>query len=261
MAVLCRDHNLLFIMVPGTGCSVIGGVLRECLGGEWLPEKDLFEGPRLKIAHKHCTVPQLLEHGQLTHAELNDLTVFATVRNPFDRFVTEYQRLVGGWTEQSLAHQEKWRNAKPEHQAYHARRVKRTNRRVALAKALGFDGWLAGKLAKWRFETRWMPRDERHERLMRLTYPLTEGVSTFIRYEALEDDLNRVLTEAGVTSPVQLPHHNKTPGKAPYPSYYSVFSQKLVERILQRELEAFGYVFAASDDAAMQGASQALPIA
>ena len=38
MAIICRDHRLLFVMVPGTGCSVVGKALQEELDGTFFPE-------------------------------------------------------------------------------------------------------------------------------------------------------------------------------------------------------------------------------
>ncbi len=243
MAIICRDYRLVFVMVPGTGCSVVGGALRRELGGEWLPERDLFEGSRLLVGRKHCSVPQLLAHGILSPRERREYTVFATVRNPYDRLVTEYQRLVGAWTNQKLQHEARRLGGGAAQKAYLARRVRRTRQRVRLARALGFDGWLLGKLAKWRFDTRWMSSEERQAQYDRLVYPLTEGVDRYLRYERLEDDLNRVLADAGVTTPIQLPRRNQTPGKAPYPSYYSALSRGAVERMLAPQLARFGYEF------------------
>lgn len=255
MAIICRDYKLIFIQVPGTGCSVIGGVLRSQLGGEPLPEADVFEGTRLLVSHKHNSLPQLLEHRLIEPGDLERYTVFATVRNPFDRLVTEYQRLVGSWNDQAFERQKRKLPDEAGAQAYLARRMAKTRRRSRMARAMGFNGWLTGKLLKWRVETRWMDEQTRRDHYRRLAYPLTEGVHTLIRYERLEADLNGVLRQAGVAGGVALPHKNKTPGKAPYQSYYSAMSRRLVERALRHELALFGYTFegAPEEDEALPG--------
>src|SRR5690554_2687991 len=99
MAIICEDLKLLFIMPPATGCSVLGGVLQKQFGGRYLPEQDIRSNGR-HLSRKHNSLPQLFEHQVLTVEERDQLLVFATIRNPFDRWVTYYQRLVGEWTEE-----------------------------------------------------------------------------------------------------------------------------------------------------------------
>src|SRR5690606_23489876 len=101
MAIICRDHRLLFIMVPGTGCSVVGNLLIEEFGGEWIPSSNIIVDNRIAVQRKHSRLPELIRTGLLTPEEVEEYLVFATVRNPFDRLVTYYQRLIGPWVEYS----------------------------------------------------------------------------------------------------------------------------------------------------------------
>lgn len=66
-------------MVPGTGCSVVGLVLREQLGG-----KD--------IGNKHDDLPTLIRNTHFTEENRKDYLIFSNIRNPFDRWVTHSQR-------------------------------------------------------------------------------------------------------------------------------------------------------------------------
>ena len=93
MAIFCPDLNLLFIMVPGTGCSVVGNVLARDFGGQFLPAQDIMENGKVIHQRKHNTVQQIISDGLLEPQRIKQLLVVATVRNPFDHFVTYFQRL------------------------------------------------------------------------------------------------------------------------------------------------------------------------
>ena len=79
MAILCRDHKLLFVMVPRTGCSAIGGVLQRQFSGVWVPEEAIFRGSTRILDKKHNTIGQLLRHRVLTKAEIGGCLKFATI--------------------------------------------------------------------------------------------------------------------------------------------------------------------------------------
>ena len=87
MAIICPEYKLLFIMVPGTGCSAIGSVLRDQFGGQYLPSDNIFQENEKLLGRKHNSISQLLEHGIISHAEVKAYVKFGTIRNPFDRFV------------------------------------------------------------------------------------------------------------------------------------------------------------------------------
>ena len=106
MAIICRDHKLLFIMVPASGCTALGDVLQKRLGGEWFPSEDLIKN-NYKIPHKHTSIQELLEYNLMTKRELSKYLKFATVRNPFDRWVTLYQRRVGEWFQTKIENKQK----------------------------------------------------------------------------------------------------------------------------------------------------------
>jgi hypothetical protein len=100
MAIICRDYKLLFIQVPATGCSSVSKVLIEQFGGEKLPQQDLMLAGKYKlVGEKHNSLSQLLGFNLISRQALKSYIVFGTVRNPFDRFATAYQRYISSWWE------------------------------------------------------------------------------------------------------------------------------------------------------------------
>jgi hypothetical protein len=66
------------------------------------------------------------------------------------------------------------------------------------------------------------------------------------RYETLEDDLNKALAEAGVTTRIEVPRVNVTPSKdasRDYRSYFSPELRDLVASWYSPEIELLGYKF------------------
>ena len=95
MAVIARDHGLLFIMVPHTGSSAVGRALIEQCGGTWLPDKPERDAKGdIVLPRKHNTVPQLIAHGVISREERARLVTAGTTRNPFDWLVSQYLRML-----------------------------------------------------------------------------------------------------------------------------------------------------------------------
>jgi hypothetical protein len=53
MAIICSEHKLLFIMVPGTECSVVGKVLQQQLERAFLLEQPVRDNGRVAVQRKH----------------------------------------------------------------------------------------------------------------------------------------------------------------------------------------------------------------
>jgi len=248
MAIICREHRLLFIMVPGTGCSAVANALVRQVAGQWLPESDLVVGTRKVLNRKHNSIDDLLRFELITPGELHNHLTFATIRNPFDSLVTQYERLTGEWMERYIT--ERWipyMSGEPPELVAQLMQRKRDD--IAEARRLGFEGWLRRLLQTRTLLARasaWAKGVRRRRRVGRriyLPYPMIDGVRELIRYERLEDDLNRLLRQAGVNRVVEVPRMNVTPGKRPYTEYYSERSRRLVEARLGKELQRFGYRF------------------
>lgn len=250
MAILCPEHKLLFVMVPGTACSVIGSELQRHLGGVWLPEKELVVDGRIVLRRKHNTVEQMLRAGVLSEKDCDDLLIFATARNPYDRFVTYYQRLVGDWADNYLEWtanrlERERENLTDEEYDVQLRRVDhlkdRKERRVKLLKTFGFNNWLKATLIRWKYADLRKPSSDGGS--MEKSFPMLGRVNVAIRYERLEEGLNQVLRMAGVTEPISIPQRNVTPGKRSYKEYYSRSTRYFVQATLKDQLATFGYDF------------------
>lgn len=258
MAIICRDYKLLFIQVLGTGCSSISDVLIEKFGGEKLPKSDILLAGNYKLVGvKHNTVSQLLGFNLISQSELNSYVKFATVRNPFDRFATDYQRAVGRWWEDNLSKQLQDPNS-PANRSGTINRLlylKTMRREIRLARLEGFEKWLWRKIVlPQRFDKRlqykiksYFKRNalylNKNSLKINLAYLYIEGVDEIIHNENLEDDLNRVFKKIGVNEFIPIPHTNKTPDKIPYQDYYSLVARTIVEEELGKELAMFGYRF------------------
>lgn len=271
MAIICRDYKLLFIQVPGTGCSSISDVLIRKFGGEKLPKSDILLAGNYKLVGvKHNTISQLVGFNLISQSELNSYLKFATVRNPFDRFATDYQRAVGRWWEDNLSKQLQDPNS-PANRSGTINRLlylKTMQREIRLARLEGFEKWLWRKIVlPQRFDKRvqhgikaYFKRDSlcltKDSLKMNIAYPYIEGVDDIIHNENLEGDLNRVLKKIGVNEFIPIPHTNKTPDKIPYQDYYSLQARTIVEEELGKELAMFGYSFeSVSTDAPLKTSS------
>ena len=256
MAIICRDHKLLFIQVPATGCSSISKVLVEKLGGEKLPGKDIMLGTKYKLlGEKHNTLMQLVKFNLISQKELRSYTTFGTVRNPFDRFASAYQRYVGGWWEQMIESEDPNCPANRVGESHRQRYVKNVQKQIQLARDEGFEKWLTRKILlpqsldhriRMGFR-RWLKKQPvfptKNSVKMNIAYPFIEGVDRIIRYEHLERDFNQILNQAGVNEYIPVPHTNKTPGKKSYQAQYSYQARAFVEQELARELARFNYTF------------------
>lgn len=271
MAIICRDIKLLFIQVPGTGCSSVSEVLVKKLGGEEIPKDDILLGNRYKlVGSKHNTVNQLLGFNLISHQEFKSFLKFATVRNPFDRFATEHQRLIGPWWEKMITSDDPNCPANRSGKAHRERYVNKFSREIQLAREESFEKWLWRQIIlPQRFDERiknsWKSIFNQkallisQEALKReIAYPMLENIDQVIHYENIEKDFNQILEKVGVKEYIPVPHTNKTPGKKSYQEYYSPKARSILEEELGRELALFGYTFgSASENSNLALVSQA----
>lgn len=228
MAIICRDIGLLFVLTPHTASSAVGKVLREELGGEWLPEKHI-QNRRGKtvVRRKHCTARDLVKHDELTKAELEGLHVFTTVRNPFDRLVTAYHKRRNNWV--GIADD-------PESWIHKDRALSADDLRYAADHP--FDEWLAhrygGSLPR---------RIAMSSGLYSMFRRFTRDADTVMRFEHLQQDFDAVLAGVGQAA-IAIPRFNPTKTRPDdYREYYDDASRRLVERAARWDLRTFGYEF------------------
>ena len=257
MAILCPEHDLLYIQVPATGSSVVARTLKEELDGTPVPEQPIRKDDGGILVHRtHCTVPDLLEYDVLSQETVDSCLVFANVRNPFDRWTTYYQRRVGGeWVEYSIDVRRRqldrdrerfeWSDEEYERRLRHLEQRKRVQERKGyLMRSIGFGGWMKYTLLRWWWNDVW----GRGRGIRENTFPMLEGVDIAIRQEQLNEGLNRVLDVAEVDRRVTLPEKNKTSGKKPYPEYYSWSTRKAANLLIGSRAKYFGYHFEGVDE-------------
>lgn len=251
MAILCSEHDLLYIRVPATGSSVVAQVLQEELDGERVPEQSIRQNGEMVMSGPHCTVPELVAHDVLSRGGISSVMVVANVRNPFDRWATYFQRRAGEeWIEhlsEVLRRQlDRDRDAYDLSVKEYKRRRKAIDRREQnqkrkgrLMRLIGFNNWMKYTLLQWG----WSGALGNGRGLGEYAFPMLNGVDVAIRQEQLNEGLNRVLEIAGAGTRLELPEENTTSGKKPYTEYYSWSTRVLVERVLAAQLEKFGYDF------------------
>ena len=239
MAIICEKLKLIYVQVPATGCSVVSKVLSEEFNGK-------------SLGRKHNDIPELLSSGTITKEELSDYTIAANIRNPYDRLVTYYQRMIGGWTEEYIAWSrrdlkrrlEKNELSKEEYDraiAYRDRKDVIQRRRIRIIKTVGYNQWLPLTLSRWRIRDLNNTPDNNSLRFTNHLFPMLQHVQYTIRQEMLEKGLNDLLHELGVEKRIELPRKNITPGKKPYKEYYNKLSEWYLRRFYTNELSFFGY--------------------
>lgn len=241
MAIICREHGLLFLMAPRTGCTAIGSVLMEELGGEWLPHEDLLDKNGLFVVQKkHCTLQQLLQHNLLTEQERKQLVTFTAVRNPFDSLVSLYYKLHRGYQEE-LADPDSWVYKVPGYADD-----------LKLVRNMTFDQWINRFYPDLPFHLQNRPMNKARSlarrlmgRQVQVEDSFVQGVDHVMRFEQLQDDFSRVLKAAGVQNPPVIPKINTTKARSgkDYRSLYTPKTRRKVEVYKEGVLKAFGYAF------------------
>ncbi len=241
MAIICREHGLLFLMAPRTGCTAIGSVLMDELGGEWLPGDDVVDENGLFVVQKkHCTLQQLLEHNILSEGERAQLVTFTAVRNPFDSLVSLYFKMHQGY-QNELNDPESW-----------VYKVPGYAEGLEVTRNLTFEQWINRSYPDLPFYLASKPlNDVRNfvKRLMgkqsHIEDSFVQGVDHVMRFERLQDDFAKVLEAAGVRNPPIIPKINVTKARSDkdYRSFYTPRTRRKVEVYKEGVLKEFGYAF------------------
>lgn len=241
MAIICREHGLLFLMAPRTGCTAIGSVLMDELGGEWLPGDDVLNEKGLYVVQKkHCTLQQLLDHQLLSEKEREQIVTFTAVRNPFDSLVSLYYKMHKGYQDE-LNDPESW-----------VYKVPGYAEDLKLIRNMTFDQWINRFYPDLPFYLESNPLNGVRSIARRLVGkqvqaedPFVQGVDHVMRFEHLQEDFSRVLCAAGVRNPPVIPRINTTKarGDKDYRTLYTPKARRKVEVYKEGVLKEFGYAF------------------
>ena len=214
-------------MAPRTGCTAVAQVLTRRFGAERIPPANII-GPngRIAVPSKHTTLRQLTEAGLLTPDDRRRLLVFTTVRNPFDSLVSlyikkssQYQRLLND----------------PDSWVY---KVPGYAEDMEYCRTHSFDEWIM-KTCWPPWWDRWLGRRRRS-----MLDRYANGVDLVMRFESLQQDLDRVMERLGLPDRVEVPRVNPTVSRpTDYRSFYSPAARRAVEYTFAVDIRKYGYSF------------------
>ena len=228
MALICRQHNLLFIMTPRTACTAIGELLRAELSAEYLPAEDVHgANGDIAVQQKHSTLEQLAEHGILSDADRQQLFVIAAVRNPFDSLVSLY-----------VKKSEKYRPLLDDPHSW-VHQVTGYADDMRFCQSHTFDQWI-----EKHFATSFLDRIKKRGKRKSLFRKYVDGVDAIIKFETLQEDFDQAIKQAGVATRLTIPQVNQTAERQnSYRDYYTPRSRHIVEQTFSEDLKRFSYSF------------------
>jgi hypothetical protein len=227
MAIICQDHNLLFIMTPRTACTAIGELLCEHYGGRFLPAEDILDSRgRIAVQKKHSNLAELIKHKILAPDEAKSLLKVAAVRNPFDTLVSLYFKQRFKYRP-LLANPNSWVNRSPTYA-----------KNMRYAQKHSFNEWVFRKCSR-----QLIKRLFGFPGSMFVHY--TQGMNVIMRYESVERDLAGVFRTVGIEPKLDIPVLNRTDERADrnYRSYYSRAAALAVSLVFCDDLKTYGYKF------------------
>ena len=144
--------------------------------------------------------------------DYDDLFKFTFIRNPWDRFVSEYRKHGRRWLKQPF---DEWANI------------------MCNIVQLNFDenDFIAETVSCMRELTHWGPQ-----------WRFCTNVDFIGRFENLKGDWDYVCDKVGLKNK-KLPHIYKSKPRKPYQEFYSDETRELVGKIYAKDIEMFGYSF------------------
>lgn len=215
MAVVLPDRQVIITAAPGTGSTSLVVAARQVPGSSVVPEMGNGATTVSGVDPKHARVEQLVAAGLLP--EDHGLTIVTTVRNPFDYWPSEWLRTRTRWIEE-LRRPDSW-----------VYRQTGMVDRIVDAATMDFGSWLRHVLAANADSSNRQHLNQGHVR----------EADIVLRTEHLADDAAAAF---GPNFP-PVPHVNRTPGRAPYWTYYDEETRAIVASVFQPTLTRFGYRF------------------
>lgn len=234
MAVYSEQHKYIFFANPQTASKAIALTLRQKLGGESLPDREITRNGKIVARRHHSTYSQLIDAELLTAAQMDALYKFTCVRNPYDQMVSKY-----------LKHAYRLANDPSQYPWLEGT--------TATSPDNSFPQWLAYQ----------------HKRFIEIE-KLDKGPLEFIRhadlvirFESLQAGFDEFLAHIGHPEPLSVIEHNitearkdataKDPAAAPtevkrkkkYVDYYDEAGVATVQQMFAPIIERFGYRFEA----------------
>lgn len=208
-------------MTPRTGCSAVGKALIDNCGGIYIPEQHILDNDgHVVVDRKHCTIQQLLDFNIISQNELNHLTSFTFIRNPFDSLVSLYVKQTTTYQDR-LKDRNSWIYNK-----------KGYLEKILKSRDQSFDEWILD-----RFKSE--PKKPHNS----FQSPFRRGVDYVLKYEQLQEDIDALFDHLCIKK-ISIPIINKTTTKTNhYRDYYSKRSRRVVRRALRNTLAKYNYSF------------------
>ena len=201
--LLSSRFRLLFVHIPKTAGTSVAQYLTT-----------LDPSARRKLSWfqrtQHLTLAQIKD--TLGARRLEELTSFAVVRNPFDRFCSTF---------------------------FYLRTAPRTRQRMSAVRSMDEFAALVAAGATWLTHVRSI-----RTQLEFIRDGNAIGVDRIVRFKSLEPELTALLDEAGVGPLPPLPHANASQRDRPgYRDHYSALARDTVAQLYADDLKVLGYAF------------------
>lgn len=206
--MISEKHRFIFIHIPKTGGNSVQNILREYSEDEIVATEAYQDGvERFEVRNKkfeglvkHST---LNDYYRVLGDDLKNYYVFTTIRNPFDKLVSNYFSPHRGDVRWDSSEFSKF-----------VRGVKPIDDFISLSS--GLIGFRKTNMAS--------------------------SLNYIMRFENLSDDFSNVLTELGFPKRV-LPHRNKSSNRMLYQDCYDEDLRRFVEERHKFEIELGEYEF------------------
>lgn len=94
MPVFSDEYRYIFVCVPLSASTSVSHTLVDCGVGEWVPKDYIRDGKGgIVVDRKHATIRQLRTHKLMPSEKIDSYFKFASVRNPYDRVLSEYWKM------------------------------------------------------------------------------------------------------------------------------------------------------------------------
>lgn len=210
--MICRRRRFIFIHTPRTGGQSIEHVLFPGYTFSDREDREHLHGWHVSLGWlNHLTAEETIARGGVDSELAGAFCMFAFVRNPWERLVSEYC----------------WKFPDAE--------VSFRDFIFAVA-----DGGNPRVVTRYRSRRAY----EQHVRPQSEYLFCASGnlmVDELGRYERVEEDFRRICSQIGVGK-VSLPYMNAS-RHAPYPDYYDAETRRVASRLYAEDLDNFAYVF------------------
>ena len=225
MAILSQAHRLLFVMTPRTGCTAIGRLLEDSLGGIacWTTSSTNAAISSFSASTYAATA------ARARHSDRRAAPLVVCLRcrpEPIRLAGVALSKLATGY-QPSLQDPNSW-----------VHKVKGYAERMEYCRTHTFTEWLEQRYAR----SVWDRLKGAGKKT--LNAPYLDGVDFVMRFENLQHDFGEALRQAGVTQTLTIPSINITANRdKDYRRYHTPSTRRLVEYALDRELVQLGYEY------------------